>query len=196
MGRCSSPSGHTSSSTNQPTWMSPIEHRPGKGEIMQLVDALSRRHDLRESKAAEACYGVLEDTAATYFTAAAYNGDTSFSNSDCLQRYEVHKEASSGYYFTWCQGRRLLVVPRNEALFLELFPEAHAASRDGHPAIWATLERLRQYFWWLHQQRDVRLYVRSCGTCQRVKIPRQRLGGPAQPLPIPTRNAERSNSAR
>lgn len=37
---------------------------------------------------------------------------------------------------------------------------------------------------------DVARFVKSCDTCQRVKIPRERASGPSRPLPLPERKGE------
>ena len=54
----------------------------------------------------------------------------------------------------------------------------------GHFGYTRTFHKLRQKYWWPQMLQNVKDYISSCDTCQRVKMDRRRKPTPLQPLPI------------
>jgi len=187
-----------------------LEHRPGKSGIMQLVDTLSRpphigstpipqgeQHPPKQPEAANQAGGIFAgaleaSTGSRFFSPRAYMQDSRFQDHSWLEKNGVCYDSESGYFYASVGTDRetVVVVPRVEEVILDILYETHAAPGAGHPGIWATFQRLRSHFWWPGIEDDVKRYVKSCDTCQRVKIPRMRAGGPAQPLPAPSSKGE------
>ena len=72
-------------------------------------------------------------------------------------------------------GRYQLVIPANPPELRNLaMHECHDAAMAGHFGKHKTLATVRQRFWWPHMAEDVAEYCRTCPTCQRIKVSRQR----------------------
>ena len=84
----------------------------------------------------------------------------------------------------WYVGE-LLVVPDNEQVKLTVMGECHDTPYAGHAGRSKTLHNVRKNFWWPGMARDVRRFVASCDSCQRVKPLNRAPVGLLQPLPIP-----------
>ncbi|KAL0195094.1 hypothetical protein M9458_008666, partial [Cirrhinus mrigala] len=65
--------------------------------------------------------------------------------------------------------------------------EVHCTPSSGHPGIEATIELLRNRFWWRSLRADTITFVKSCSVCNTSKTPHQLPAGLLQPLPVPNR---------
>ena len=95
--------------------------------------------------------------------------------------------SNSAYSFQspfWIKESRVCVL-YSEDLKLTLLREHHNSITSGHFGTDKTLSLLSRSFTWNGMARDVRAYVRSCDTCQRIKPSTQVPAGLLQPLPIP-----------
>lgn len=63
----------------------------------------------------------------------------------------------------------------------------HASAAGGHSGFHATYNRVKCLFAWKGLKQQVKLFVRSCLTCQQAKMERTSPTGLLQPLPIPRR---------
>lgn len=63
--------------------------------------------------------------------------------------------------------------------------EFHDSPHGGHSGPEATYHKMTQFFFWPHMRRDIKEYVSSCDTCQRIKAGNTFPGGLLQPLPVP-----------
>jgi hypothetical protein len=79
----------------------------------------------------------------------------------------------------------LLVVPDNEEVKLTVMTECHDTPYAGHVGRTKTLHNVRKNFWWPGMARDVRRFVATCDSCQRVKPLNRAPAGLLQPLPVP-----------
>jgi hypothetical protein len=84
----------------------------------------------------------------------------------------------------WYMGD-LLVVPNDEQLRLQVLAECHDTPYAGHVGRTKTLHNVRKNFWWPGVAQDVRRFVKSCDSCQRVKPNNRHPIGLLQPLPVP-----------
>ena len=76
-----------------------------------------------------------------------------------------------------------LVVP--VSMRKGLLKVAHDLPLGGHMGIAATLTRLRRNFFWPSMGKDVKTYVKTCHTCQKIGKPGNRVPkAPLRPLPI------------
>ncbi|KAI2650806.1 Transposon Tf2-6 polyprotein [Labeo rohita] len=81
-----------------------------------------------------------------------------------------------------CPGN-LTYVPA--VLRPRILSEVHTTPSSGHPGIEATLDLLRNRFWWPTMRHDTTNFVKNCVTCCTTKTPRQLPAGLLQPLPVP-----------
>ncbi|KAG2797770.1 hypothetical protein PC113_g21565 [Phytophthora cactorum] len=78
-----------------------------------------------------------------------------------------------------------IVVPNDHDLRMRIMYEYHDAPTAGHPGHEKTYVLLTRDFYWNHQYKWVRKYVRACEVCQRVK-PAAFSQAPLQSLPTPS----------
>ncbi|KAG3075595.1 hypothetical protein PI125_g21709 [Phytophthora idaei] len=78
-----------------------------------------------------------------------------------------------------------IVVPNDYDLPMRNMYEYHDAPTAGHPGREKTYMLLTRDFYWNHQYKWVRKYVRACEVCQRVK-PAAFSQAPLQSLPTPS----------
>uniref|UniRef100_A0A8C5LR95 Gypsy retrotransposon integrase-like protein 1 n=1 Tax=Leptobrachium leishanense TaxID=445787 RepID=A0A8C5LR95_9ANUR len=79
---------------------------------------------------------------------------------------------------------RLFIPPAKR---LEILHLNHDAPTAGHGGIRKTLDLILRHFWWPSVSLDVQKYVKTCDTCNRCKVPRTKVTGLLQPLPVPLR---------
>ncbi|KAG2882201.1 hypothetical protein PC115_g22013 [Phytophthora cactorum] len=78
-----------------------------------------------------------------------------------------------------------IVVPNDYDLRMRIMYEYHDGPTTGHPGREKTFVLLTRDFYWNHQYKWVRKYVRACEVCQRVK-PAAFSQAPLQSLPTPS----------
>ncbi|KAG2913750.1 hypothetical protein PC115_g11903 [Phytophthora cactorum] len=78
-----------------------------------------------------------------------------------------------------------IVVPNDYDLRMRIMYEYHDVPTTGHPGREKTYLLLTRDFYWNHQYKWVRKYVRACEVCQRVK-PAAFSQAPLQSLPTPS----------
>jgi len=78
-----------------------------------------------------------------------------------------------------------IVVPNDEQVKLQVISECHDTPYAGHVGHAKTLHNVRKNFWWPGMHRDVRRFVATCDSCQRVKPSNRAPVGLLQPLPVP-----------
>lgn len=64
--------------------------------------------------------------------------------------------------------------------------EHHDNATSGHPGCLKTLQAVQEKFYWIHMERTVKRYVRSCEICQRIKVSQRKPAGLLHPLEIPS----------
>ena len=84
-----------------------------------------------------------------------------------------------------CHGRTL--VPERGGAREEILKLHHDDPLAGHFGRVRTLELIRRKYEWPKMAKDVRNYVSTCTTCQRVKPARHKPYGELQSLPLPSR---------
>jgi integrase-like protein len=67
----------------------------------------------------------------------------------------------------------------------QILHDHHDAPIAGHQGIERTYASIHRLFYWPRMNNDVRDYVKSCDSCQRIKASQQAPAGLLQPLPIP-----------
>ena len=87
------------------------------------------------------------------------------------------------YYFNGA-----IVVPSDIDLKRDILYEAHNAAYSGHLGITKTQRLLERHYWWPNINFDIRQYIRTCDSCQRMKARSTQKAGTLMPLPIPDRN--------
>ena len=87
-------------------------------------------------------------------------------------------------------GKRVphrIVVPNAPGLRQLVLSELHGAPCSGHTGVTQTQQALNHMFWWPTCQADVRTFVTTCASCQRVQLRKTKTPGLLQPLQVPTR---------
>jgi hypothetical protein len=56
-----------------------------------------------------------------------------------------------------------------------------------HPGVAKTVKSIQRYYWWPRMWEEVKVYVNTCDSCQRVKASNAAPAGLLQPLPVPHR---------
>jgi hypothetical protein len=79
----------------------------------------------------------------------------------------------------------LLAVPNDEHVKQTILAECHDTHYAGHVGSSKTLHNIRKNFWWPGMANDVRRFVASCDSCQRVKPCNRAPVGLLQPLHVP-----------
>ncbi|OWY98037.1 reverse transcriptase [Phytophthora megakarya] len=95
-------------------------------------------------------------------------------------RYRVHDGL-----LLYNDNAERIVVPNDPDLRGRIMYEYHDVLTEGHPGHEKTYSLLTRDFYWNHQYKRVRRYVRTCDVCQRVK-PAPHSQAPLQPLPTPS----------
>src|SRR3954469_17860946 len=78
-----------------------------------------------------------------------------------------------------------LCIPRGP-LRAQILHDHHDVPIAGHPGIERTFESLHRICYWPRLNNDVHHYVKSCDSCQCIKVSQQSPAGLLQPLPIPS----------
>jgi len=100
-----------------------------------------------------------------------------------VDRYSFHDGLL--YYSIDQHDAPRIVVPNDEDLRLRLISEFHDTPVGGHLGREKTFLSLSRDYYWPHQYKWVRKYIRTCEICQRVK-PSASSQAPLKPLPIPS----------
>jgi RNase H-like domain found in reverse transcriptase/Reverse transcriptase (RNA-dependent DNA polymerase)/Integrase zinc binding domain/Chromo (CHRromatin Organisation MOdifier) domain/Retroviral aspartyl protease len=176
-----------------------VEYKPGKQNV--IADALSRRPDYEEQSSSlnstttrtiiwsdlhdriRRAYADDEDLTSLiqYFRDATAKVPTPW-------RTKIHKFVYRDellWYIADDTDHPRVVVPKDEDLRADIIFEYHNTRIAGHLGREKTYLSLSRDFWWNHQYKLVKQYVKYCEICQRVK-PQQRIQAPLQSLPIPT----------
>ncbi|POM77069.1 LOW QUALITY PROTEIN: Putative retroelement [Phytophthora palmivora] len=169
-----------------------VEYKPGKLNV--LADALSHRpdHELAHvSRVTTDLYDRIrfpyqEDENYTPLVLFLSDGkDAKVDRLSPRQRAQLHRyELAEGllHYRVDPRDPPRVVVPNDEDLKYDILLEAHDAPISGHLGREKTYQMVSQTFWWLRLYKWVAHYVKTCETCQRVKLSGHALT-PLQSLP-------------
>ena len=83
-----------------------------------------------------------------------------------------------------------ICVPRESELLERIMWEHHDSPTKGHMGQEKTLYDLRQRYYWKGMDKLIRLYIKTCEKCQRIKARQSREPGLLNPLPIPTQRGQ------
>ena len=97
---------------------------------------------------------------------------------------DLHADSAS---LLWTADSKLY-VPNADNLRKDCFESVHIHPYSGHYGNQRTVAKAKQIFTWPSLLQDVRNWVATCDSCQRVKAVRQKKPGKLQPLQIPERN--------
>ncbi|GMF38980.1 unnamed protein product [Phytophthora fragariaefolia] len=84
-----------------------------------------------------------------------------------LQQFALVKNTM--FYQTPSDEYLRLVLPNIQEIHDGLLHEYHGAKCYGHPGVERTLHHVEKDYYWGKMEKTIRLYVRSCKVCQRIK---------------------------
>ena len=167
-----------------------ITYLPGKENV--VADALSRRPDLRinvitdvgipEKTKNDIRQALTEDQEFDIVIRALSTDEPNTISKSYLEHFELQEGLL--YY----DGKRLC-LPKGP-LRTDILYDHHDAAIAGHQGVERTYESIQRYYYWPKMSIDIRKYVLSCDSCQRIKASQQRPAGLLQPMPTPTSNWE------
>ncbi|GMF48410.1 unnamed protein product [Phytophthora fragariaefolia] len=181
-----------------------VEYKPGRLNV--VADALSRRTDyavhqtdantLGVERTSSPSSSLLDDVRSAYANDAdakqllnyfAASADKSRQKLAKHLRARVHHRVHNGLllYSAVDDNADRVVVLDDHELKLRITYEYHDAPTSGHPGREKTYLLLTRDFFWSHQYKWVRKYVRACEVCQRVK-PAPFSQAPLQSLQTPS----------
>ncbi|KAG2789008.1 hypothetical protein PC116_g18561 [Phytophthora cactorum] len=182
-----------------------VEYKPGRLNV--VADALSLRPDYAVKTADANRIGVkrvsapssslIDDVKALYASDADAKQLLSYASApsdEARRKLAPHLRARAHRYRVH-EGLLLysavdddvirIVVPNDYDLRMRIMYEYHDAPTTGHPDREKTYVLLTRDFYWNHQYKWVRKYVRACEVCQRAK-PAAFSQAPLQSLPTPS----------
>ncbi|KAG2960764.1 hypothetical protein PC120_g27930 [Phytophthora cactorum] len=172
-----------------------VEYKPGRLNV--VADALSRRPDYAVKTADTNRIGVesvsapssslIDDVKAAYACDADVKQLLSYASApsdEAHGKLAPHLRARAHRYRVH-EGLLLYSAVDDYDLRMRIMYEYHDASTAGHPGREKTYVLLTRDFYWNHQYKWVRKYVRACEVCQCVK-PAAFLQAPLQSLPTPS----------
>ena len=164
-----------------------VHHVPGSANV---ADSLSRLPDV-EANTIEFTLRVnptlLQDISDFY----TKDGDTQV----ILKRLQRPQRDAYHERYVWDNRQKLLYLKDNATLRLcapkcrvrlVFMREYHDCVSAGHPGRDRSYARLARFFYWPGMSSDVKKYVATCDSCQRMKGSRLNKGL-LQPFPVPTR---------
>ncbi|KAG2768547.1 hypothetical protein PC129_g23611 [Phytophthora cactorum] len=156
-----------------------VEYKPGRLNV--VADALSRRSDYTVKTADANRIGVecvsapssslIDDVKAAYASDADAKQLLSYVSApsdEACRKLAPHLRARARR-FRVHEGRLLYSAVDDYDLRMRIMYEYHDAPTAGHPGREKTYVLLTRDFYWNHQYKWVRKYVRACEVCQRVK---------------------------
>lgn len=78
-----------------------------------------------------------------------------------------------------------ICLPNAGSLRADVLKQHHDDIAGGHFGVYKTAQAIRRTYYWPSMLRDIKKYVASCDTCQRMKHSTHRTEGLLQPLPVP-----------
>jgi hypothetical protein len=160
-----------------------------KGADNLVADALSRVPALMAArKSARSTKVTISPAQQVTMTPLLENIKLAYATDAWFAKTENTKTLVKKADLWWCNGK--LAVPDNDKLKLDILKEAHDAPYSAHAGFTKTLHNIRRYYWWPRMHTQIKKYVQTCDSCQRMKASNQKPAGALQPLSIPERNWE------
>src|SRR3954463_12436004 len=163
-----------------------IKYLPGKEN--HVADALSRRPDLQTNT-------ISSWKPTTTITLADQLTDPDFTNIILtLQGEVVEPKVATSFLNHFSIGSLEQLMYDQTQIFIPQGPLRTQIIRDhhdvpiaGHQGIERTHTAIHEFAYWPRMHQDIKRYISSCDSCQRIKTSQQSPAGLLQPLPIPAK---------
>lgn len=158
-------------------------YKPGSQNV--VADALSRHPAITRPVVAFATLRfvstlakLMDSRSFTEGVQQGYDKDINFQDKQFIAELQLKQSL-------WYTKDGLLVIPDDIDVKTLIMTECHDTPYAGHVGRTKTLHNIRKNFWWPRMFADVRRFIASCDSCQRVKPTNQTPVGLLQPLPVP-----------
>ena len=166
-----------------------IEHQQGKTNI--VADALSRRadHEEENEKLPLEIYNISV-ISSNIINLIKENYEKDNMTREMIKQGRRQLRNRSDNSVTVKDGiiyynKTRLYVPKVESLITNIITNHHDNKTSGHFGNMKTIDLIERNYYWPNLRQDVKLYIKTCLTCQQIKPSNKKKQGLLQPLPIP-----------
>jgi hypothetical protein len=103
---------------------------------------------------------------------------------EIIDKYNKRVEREGNLIYVYDNGLRKLLIPEDKDIKSQILFEMHDSKIAGHSGIERTTRNISKHFYWIGMNKEIKKYVQSCDSCQKVKASNQKEAGLLQSIPI------------
>src|SRR5690606_8157875 len=93
-------------------------------------------------------------------------------------------EKDGNLVFVYDNGLRKLIIPDDKDIKGQILHEMHDSKVAGHSGVDKTTRAISRHFYWIGMGKEIKRYVQSCDSCQKIKATNQKEAGLLQSIPV------------